>query len=529
MPRLDFERLAIFGDSLSDAGEIQRLTGAVLQIPFPLAGAGYAGVMSNGPVYSQTLPTLVGVGAEVFAVSGARAIGTRPLWQILELDGPAPPFDDAPIAPLLRNDADRSELSVDVNLGGQVDRFLATPGQPDTAAAFLIGLLDLAALDTGSPALVFDAIARVGGILDSTADAARRVVEAGAADTLIFYGFPDTTFVPGTAELGAPVRVALETLIGLHLSGLQDIAKDFADEGIPSTVIDFAALTRALGADPDAFGFTAKGPILFGSGADPDIGPPASPGGPPTLGFPRNPEVADLPPDRVQFYDELHPTTAMHDLIAVYSDAWLTRESHVRSDLGTLGLFGDGDEFVLANGGSDIVALRRGPDIALAGLGDDTVFGGGGKDILSGGSGDDSLYGGYGKDLIAGGPGDDMAKGGHGPDVLIDGAGSDLHLGRGGDDVFVWTGRSAPDDADTMIGGTGADTLYLAATPEAVSAFEAAQVGRSAWDIALGHWKIPGLGLSVAGIETLRLYDAPSDIGGASPDMIEAADLWGLL
>ncbi|SLN57513.1 Leukotoxin [Roseivivax jejudonensis] len=526
MPQPDFDRLVLFGDSLTDAGEIFRLTSEVLAIPFPLESAGYAGVLSNGPVYSQTLPDLLGVDSEVFAVASAQAVGERPLWQVLGLDDPNPPFDGALVAPLILPDTTADDLSFDVNLGAQVDRFLAEPIEGDTAASFLIGLNDVSRLDLEDPGALFDAITLLNNVVESTRAAAQAVVDSGAADTVILYSFPNAAFLPGAADLDPVAVAALDVFVGLHEVALRDLASDLEDDGADAMVVDLNALTAEIDADMAAFGLEAKGPVLLGTGTDPQIILPADPGDLPTLFFPEDPAVAGLDPAQVQFFDFLHPTTAVHDVFAVYSAAAITRETHVLSEFTSIRLFDGDDHLILARGGSDFITLGGGDDIALGGTGNDTVFGNGDEDLILGGSGRDDVRGGTGDDLLAGGPGRDRLTGGSDDDTMIGGTGDDRVDGRSGDDVFVW----APGDGDdTIIGGSGNDTLYLAESAETAAALADAESGRSFWEAFFGTWDLGDLGLSVSGIEKVRLFASLEEIPGGSDGALADADLWGVV
>ena len=109
----DYDKMYYFGDSLTDSGNLFALTSQLLPVGIPLEVAGYDQKFSNGDVYSDIAPELLGITAENvenFAVGGARAVGVRTIAENFDLD----------IEPGLNPIAD-----FDVNLGGQVTRFLA--------------------------------------------------------------------------------------------------------------------------------------------------------------------------------------------------------------------------------------------------------------------------------------------------------------------------------------------------------------------------------------------------------------------
>jgi Ca2+-binding RTX toxin-like protein len=82
----------------------------------------------------------------------------------------------------------------------------------------------------------------------------------------------------------------------------------------------------------------------------------------------------------------------------------------------------------------------------------ENVTGGAGNDMITGSAADNVLDGGAGNDTILGGLGNDTLRGGAGDDVL---------KGEAGDDIF--DEGSAPNGADTMIGGAGIDRVDYSA------------------------------------------------------------------
>ncbi|SNS19154.1 calcium-binding protein [Tropicimonas sediminicola] len=84
----------------------------------------------------------------------------------------------------------------------------------------------------------------------------------------------------------------------------------------------------------------------------------------------------------------------------------------------------NGDSFIYAGGGNDIVGGRGGNDMLDGGDGNDTVLGGDGHDILIGGTGKDKVVGGAGNDILFAGTA--YGYSGQVADVLTGGAGKDL-------------------------------------------------------------------------------------------------------
>ncbi|ODT80451.1 MAG: hypothetical protein ABS76_16055 [Pelagibacterium sp. SCN 64-44] len=96
----------------------------------------------------------------------------------------------------------------------------------------------------------------------------------------------------------------------------------------------------------------------------------------------------------------------------------------------------------------------------------ENVVGGSGNDVITGSTGNNVLSGGAGNDTIRGDAGNDTIRGGAGNDRLYGDAGNDVLYGEDGDDTFYAT---VNDGNDTYDGGTGTDTLNLAAITAAAT------------------------------------------------------------
>jgi Ca2+-binding RTX toxin-like protein len=168
------------------------------------------------------------------------------------------------------------------------------------------------------------------------------------------------------------------------------------------------------------------------------------------------------------------------------------------------------------------VQVQAGADTVIGGLGADALSGGEGDDILAGGSNNDVLSGGSGADVLAGGVGNDLLNAGSGNDVLIDGLGSDVLLGGEGDDVFLFCdpeliGGASATDLDTLDGGSGQDTLYLALSDWQRQIYEA-------------YGDLSEIGIVAIGIEEIILVDNRLELANVASDArLEEADLWGLV
>jgi hypothetical protein len=518
----DSERIVFFGDSLTETGAIHAITSQILTVPFPLESAGYKRVFSNGPVFSQILPGLLAVPlAENYAVGGAEAVGSK---RLVDLNNGA-------IASFLLPGAPQDLVEFDLNLSAQVTRFLADetadPFEGRTMASLLIGLNDFGEFrpETGDPAL--EGLQLLSEVVTATLGAAAVLGTIGGVDEVILYAFPDVSFFPFSQSLDPALLSLAEQLFDGHEAAIRLGAAALEVSGIDTEVVDLGDITDEISADPQTFGFLAEGPILFGSASDPLIAPDGTPF------FPENPAVAGLDEDQVIFFDFLHPTTALHGVIAAYTASVLEESTFFLGEGEDFSLGSGGDDFVLARGGDDVLFLRGGNDTAFAGLGDDRAWGRDGNDILAGGSGNDTLRGGDGADVLAGNVGDDLLFGGDGADALIDGLGADQAYGGDGDDAFFYAEASligSTGDTDHFYGGDGLDTLFLAVSEANRAAAEAAIAGGGG---PLGTYDFAALNLSLADFEAVLLVDR-LDFGDATvaPELQAAVDeaaLWGLV
>lgn len=122
-------------------------------------------------------------------------------------------------------------------------------------------------------------------------------------------------------------------------------------------------------------------------------------------------------------------------------------------------------ENVTGGAGNDRITGNAAANNLRGGLGNDTLVGADGNDVLDGGLGDDRLEGGIGNDWLSGNAGNDDIWGGDGNDTLHGSLGADILRGEAGDD-YLDGGRDG--SRDTLLGGTGADTLI---SPETYQQF----------------------------------------------------------
>lgn len=320
--------------------------------------------------------------------------------------------------------------------------------------------------------------------------------------SVVICTLPNALFFPA-ARSGDPVEEALtELFFNIHNAVLSAGAEALARSGVDVTVLDLAAMTRAISEDPTAFGLIAPYGETLREG-DPGV-------------------IGAVDADQVAFWDPIHPTTATHGVLGSFIAHAMVHEVTVLDDGANLSFADTGADLVLGYGAADTILTGGAADIVIAGTGDDNALGGTGDDLLNGGSGADRLNGGQGADILGGAEGDDLLLGRTGDDVLICGSGADTARGGWGDDTFIFIepeliGGGAP--GGVLSGGAGSDTLYLVLGSESFAAYGTDPSAA-----------LTALGLESCGIEEVVVLDGRTALGALS-DMawFEAADLWGLI
>ena len=282
---LPYSGVVVFGDSLSDTGNIASIYGAD---PFVATAIGYGsnGRFSNGPVWHEYLSAGLGMagasstpslqGGSNLAFGGARTgAGTTPpglLTQYALLDGVTP-------------GADPNALYI-VWGGGNDLRDVASSGNP---AGIPAGIANLQFMLTG-------------------------LIGQGAK-TLLVPNLPNLGLIPEFA--GDPAKSALATFASQqwNLALAQMLASLSGQAAIYA--LDTFGLFNNIAAMPDDFGFTN------------------------TAGQCRSVvgglEVSCVNADEFVFWDAVHPTTAAHEIIGMAA-ADLLKYGHRVPEPGTLAL-----------------------------------------------------------------------------------------------------------------------------------------------------------------------------------------------
>ena len=516
----NINRIAYFGDSQTDGGNLFELTSRLFIRPFPLAEFGYTENVTNGQNYAEVVTDLLGVELFNLGFGGASALGRSPLSEAID-----PALTDQ----FLIANPDPADLAFDSSFSGQVERYLAAVagGAPEgDAVSIYIGLNDFnnfVPTDLGN--IIGEATAFAGAVIQQILGSATAMVQAGAG-TVIINTLPLPSFFPTFKFADPLVQASGDLVVGAFNEALAVNAQGLAALGADVRIVDLEAISAEIAADPGAFGFqTVAEQRFFGTAADPTILEDGTPF------FQSNPAVDGLAPDQFAFFDLVHPTEATHQIHGVFSAETLQNGAQLFGDGADRAVGDAGDDFVLTARGRDKAILRDGDDVALMGRGRDKAVGGDGSDLLALGAGRDVGRGNAGDDVLAGGAGGDRLFGGGGNDLIAGGLGADVMAGGAGDDVFVIDDPDFLNGAvarDLIIGGAGNDTLVLRLdnpTRSVVEGFVAEDVG----DIV----RIDELGLTAIGIEEIIFADRAGSlvdlVDGDLATRVEEAELWGFL
>jgi outer membrane lipase/esterase len=265
-----FNGLVVFGDSLSDVGNVETLTEALSPLVTPTPGPYYyQGRFSNGPNYVDVLSAGLGLGASTASVNG----GTNYAYGGALATGT--PYPNSVVIQ---------------DLDDQVSQYLtASPvADPHTLYLVYIGANDVAdTIDNG-------------GTAGDVTTAAQRVVDqiqllynAGARQFLV-PNLPALGLVP---EYSGPSTSAEANALAADFNAALASDLDTLDAsapGIKDYRLDVAGLFANLVANPSAYGLT-------------NVTDPAAPGL--TIGDTTYDTSLEVPnPNQYLFWDSFHPT-----------------------------------------------------------------------------------------------------------------------------------------------------------------------------------------------------------------------------
>ena len=283
-----FREVVVFGDSLSDTGNVFAATEAVLPEAVPVSPPYYQGRFSNGPVWVERLAEKLGLPLRPFLHGGTN----------FAFGGAAIGFDTPD---LFENDV----RVLIPSLRTQVTTFLVQHlfDKADPAALYIVwgGANDLRDALVTSPDPFAEARQAVEDLTAAIADLA----EARAVSFLVL-NMPNLAWTPESRRRG-PAAMTQATAVSVAFNHALATALDAVEAKHPITIIrlDTFTLLQAIIAAPDRFDLT-------------NVTEPCWAGNPFARGTPCPQPQTHL------FWDSIHPTTAAHALLADLAFAALT-------------------------------------------------------------------------------------------------------------------------------------------------------------------------------------------------------------
>ncbi|MEM9219690.1 MAG: SGNH/GDSL hydrolase family protein [Cyanobacteria bacterium P01_F01_bin.150] len=271
------------------------------------------------------------------------------------------------------------------------------------------------------------------GPVDNAETAIQQLYDAGARQFLVV-NMPDLGTRPlldgisNSAAIQAEYTTVTHEYNELLESRLAQMQTDL--DGATVIPVEEASFFSFVRANAEAFGFTNIDDSFL---------------------FSADPSTASV--DEYIFWDGEHPTRAAHAILGEFVTATIVANASDEA----LRLRGTQELEILIGGGlDDRINARQGNDLVIGGFGNDRLLGRQGRDLLNGGPGLDYLKGGAGRDDLYGGIDADILGGGKHNDRLMGGLGADALLGGAGDD-WLDGGRGS----DSLFGGPGADTYVF--------------------------------------------------------------------
>jgi phospholipase/lecithinase/hemolysin len=258
----DFSRLVVFGDSLSDTGNLLGLTSGSIPPDPPYQGGRY----SNGSVWPEFVATALGIPLENYAYGGAQSGGQTSIY-----DGEIP-------------NSNFPSLAEEINF------YLGSVNNNADPNAFFVlwaGANDL--LDPGNASAIAMATNRA---VDGLVGAVVALRNAGAV-RIVVGNLPDLGLIPYATDLSNPLSPTQMTRQSERFNAR--LRAQVSTLGEDVTVFDSLALHRAAVSSPSTFGFSNVTRACF------------------DIASCRNSSATQ---DRYLFWDDRHPTTAAHQLLA---------------------------------------------------------------------------------------------------------------------------------------------------------------------------------------------------------------------
>jgi len=405
---VQFEEIYIFGDSLSDTGNLFALSGGL----FPPSPPYFNGRFSNGPLWIEGVTESLDLNP-----SGIVASFTNPAGAIdginFALSGAntddsnsnnTNPFKPAGTPPL-------PGLESQVDAHGNFVNFVGAAALDNALHVLWVGSNDYLGGGQTNPAIT---LANIGAALEELHD-------DGATNFLIV-NLPPLGELPLGQALAPD---ALNALTAAHNQGLAALLAQFELDNPEVSIAEFDAnaVFNEIQADPAAFGFSTTGTdfSLVELFTDP-------------------PSADEIAASDALFFDDLHPSATGHRILADAALAALKAEFVTQQP--------DPEQPDPEQPGPEQPGPEQPDPTPL------TLYGSSDTDELLGQAGDDLLYGNNQATRLVGGDGNDQIYGGSQAEMISGGAGNDIIYGNGG--------------ADVIDSGTGLDQVWLGGSSEAI-------------------------------------------------------------
>ena len=281
----DYTRIVVFGDSLSDTGNVAHLSQEKYGIRIPGTPADYTdGRFTDGYDTIPAARQYFGVWIEQFAaampshpdVTNSLDGGTNYAYGFATTGSGTGAFTFGP----------GDSLSVDVeNMGQQITDYLATKPKINNSTLFVIwgGANDLIHA-TDANAIAIAAIQEAADI--------QRLIQAGATQFLVL-NLPPLGLIPrlnGSPATAVPATMAAELFNAYLASGLSALHDFYPGRHIAVFQVDVFTLFNQIVSAPATFSFANITASSQGSAA--------------------------VNPDTYLFWDDLHPTTHGHSIVS---------------------------------------------------------------------------------------------------------------------------------------------------------------------------------------------------------------------
>ena len=267
LPRLLFRDIYVFGDSLSDTGNLlataENVLGATDEFVLQFFAPYFEGRLSNGPVWVETLAPQLELTSDPnlnFAVSGATT----------------------GISNIGNNDLPEGTPPIFIGLQTQIDEFIAETPTTDPDALYVVW--------AGTNDYLGGQNLDVQSTVDNLLGAVNKLADTGAKN-FVLPNLPDLGMIPLAQTLPPEQQQRLSLLTESHNNTLAAASQILEQNpNINIVNLDIETLFDNIIANPDDFTLTNITDNFLTSGLD--------------------------DPSGFLFFDDIHPTTTVHSLIA---------------------------------------------------------------------------------------------------------------------------------------------------------------------------------------------------------------------